>query len=53
MNIASIFGRGSDDLFGVDVSASGIKLVGLGGQKERLVLQHCAMEALSVGCVID
>ncbi len=53
MNIASIFGRGSDDLFGVDVSASGIKLVGLGGQEERLVLQHCAMEALSVGCVID
>ncbi len=53
MNMASIFRRGSDEMFGVDVSASAIKLVGLGGVKERLVLEHCAMDPLSAGCVID
>ena len=53
IDISALFRKKPDDLLGIDISASGIKLVGLGGTSEKLVLEHCAIEALDAGCVVD
>lgn len=53
IDFAALFRKQPDDLLGIDISASSIKLVGLGGTSEKTVLEHCALEALDAGCVVD
>ena len=45
--------RKPDEILGIDVSASAIKLVGLGGTSARPVLEQCAKDALAQGVVVD
>jgi type IV pilus assembly protein PilM len=53
IDLASLFRKQANDVLGIDISASGIKLVGLGGTAEKPVLEHCAIEFLREGCVVD
>ncbi|MDH4483485.1 MAG: pilus assembly protein PilM [Rhodoferax sp.] len=53
IDIGAFFRKQPDNMLGIDISASGIKLVGLGGTSEKTVLEHCAIEALEAGCVVD
>lgn len=50
----SLFSRQSAPLLGIDVSSSSVKLVELGREKDgRLVLEHCAIELLDRGWIVD
>jgi type IV pilus assembly protein PilM len=48
-----MFRKRAVEVLGIDISASGVKLVGLGGSSERPVLEQCAIESLRVGTVVD
>lgn len=53
VDVRSLFSRQAKGLLGIDISASAIKLVGLGGDAAAPVLEQCAMESLPEGCVVD
>jgi len=53
IDINFLWRRKPDDVLGIDISASAIKLVGLGGSTAKLVLECCAKEALAEGVVVD
>ena len=53
MNIASLLRRKPEEMLGIDISASAIKLVGLGGSGDKPILEHCAMGALAEGVIVD
>lgn len=45
--------RKAEEVLGLDISASSIKLVGLGGSAERPVLEYCATEVLPEGVIVN
>lgn len=53
IRITSLLRKQSDDILGIDIGASAIKLVGLGGTAEKPLLEHCALESLRDGTVVD
>lgn len=53
MGFPSLFRKQADQILGIDISASGIKLVGLAGTAEKPLLEYCAMEALRDGAIVD
>ena len=53
-SLASLFGRQTPGLLGIDISSSSVKLVELSKDKNgELVLDRCAMEPLERGWVVD
>jgi type IV pilus assembly protein PilM len=53
IDIASLFRRRPEEILGIDISASAIKLVGLGGSADKPVLECCVKDALPQGVVVD
>ncbi len=53
IDIASLLRRKPEEVLGIDISASAIKLVGLGGTWDRPVLEYCAKDILAEGVVVD
>lgn len=53
INIASFLQRKPDEILGIDISASAIKLVGLGGTAAKPVLDFCAKDSLPEGVIFD
>ena len=53
IDIASLLRRKPDEILGLDISASGLKLVGLGGSAEKPVLDVCAKDSLPEGIIVD
>jgi len=53
INVASLLRRKPEEILGIDISASGVKLVGLGGTAEKPVLEYCAKDVLPEGVMVD
>ncbi len=53
IDIASLLRRKPEEILGLDISASAIKLVGLGGSADKPVLEYCAKDALPEGVILD
>ena len=54
VSVRSLFGKRQPPLLGIDISASNIKLVELGGNPDgKLVLERCAIERLELGWVSE
>lgn len=53
IDINSLLRRKPDEILGIDISASAIKLVGLGGTVAKPVLEYCAKDALAEGVIVD
>ena len=53
IDIASLLRRRPEEILGIDISASAIKLVGLGGSGEKPVLEYCAKDVLPEGVMVD
>ena len=53
INVASLLRRKPEEILGIDISASGVKLVSLGGTAEKPILECCAKDVLSEGVVVD
>jgi type IV pilus assembly protein PilM len=53
MNIASLLRRMPEEILGIDISASAVKLVGLSGTAEKPVLEYCSKDLLPAGVVVD
>lgn len=53
IDISSLLRRKPDDILGIDISASGLKLVGLCGSVEKPVLDVCAKDSLPEGIIVD
>ena len=53
IDISSLLRRRPEDILGIDISSSAIKLVGLGGSGDNLVLEYCAKDFLAEGVIVD
>ncbi len=53
IDIASLLRRRPEEILGIDISASAIKLVGLGGSTDTPMLEYCAKDALPEGVIVD
>lgn len=53
IDINSLLRRKPDEILGIDISASAIKLVGLGGTVAKPVLEYCAKDALAEGVIVE
>ena len=53
IDIASLLRRKPEESLGIDISASAIKLVGLGGSGDKPVLEYCAKDGLAEGVIVD
>lgn len=50
---ASLFSRKPVPLFGLDITTSSVKLVELDQTSAGYVVEHCALETLEPGCIVD
>lgn len=53
IDVASALRRRSEEILGIDISASAVKLVGLGGTAQRPILEYCAKDVLPEGVMVD
>lgn len=53
IDVSSLLRRNPEQILGIDISASAIKLVGLGGTGDKPVLEYCAKDSLPEGVVVD
>ena len=50
---ASLLRRKPEEILGIDISASAVKLVGLGGTAAKPILEYCAKDVLPEGVMVD
>ena len=50
--LLELFGMSSDPIIGVDIGSSAVKIMELGKQNSRYVIQNFAIEPLNVGDVV-
>ena len=53
IDVASLLRRRPEEILGIDISASAVKLVGLGGVAGKPILEYCAKDVLPEGIMVD
>lgn len=53
IDVASLLRRKPEEILGIDISASAVKLVGLGGTAEKPILEYCVKDSLPDGVIVE